>query len=62
MYKEAEELLRDFFDAVHVNIYDVNSRKNVSTAHRTRVDVFDPLYVEGQALGARNDREGGVET
>ena len=51
---ETEELLRNLLDAVYVNTYDVNPRKNVSTAHRARVDVLDPLYVEGPALGAHN--------
>lgn len=53
---ETEELLRNFFDAVYVNTYDVTPRKNVSTAHRSRVDVLDPLYVEGPALGADNGK------
>ena len=53
VYKEVNKKY-DLFDAIYVNTYDVTPRKNVSTAHRSRIDVLDPLYGEGPALEAHN--------
>jgi len=52
---ETQEMLAARFDAVKVITYEVRLRKNQTFA-RNEFDYFDPMLVEGPAVGAHNGK------
>ncbi|KAK0118553.1 hypothetical protein ONS95_007440 [Cadophora gregata] len=52
---ETEQLLRQALGAVYVQCYDSVLRKNI-TFERDRIDLADPLRIEGPGLGVHNGK------